>query len=200
MPTATYSRADAASEGNTAIYPSHIQKQPKPPDFAEKEQVQLTDIVTFTDNDVLCGRGGAVLRHPGNVQYQNIIKQRQPEYTTCLKAEKLHISRSIVERVRFEHNGRFLGRDSSSRWNDIGDKKAIEKTSQALREGQPKRWETMLKAKARAKAGNVLKGIGRINHPKDSSSTDDNASTSVRSTNSDDGTVSSLEVGPNPFF
>lgn len=38
-----------------------------------------------------------------------------------------------------EQNGRFLEKDSSKgTWFDIGDKKAIEKTSQALREGQPK--------------------------------------------------------------
>jgi hypothetical protein len=55
-----------------------------------------------------------------------------------LKTEKLKISRSIVAAIR-EQKGRFLERDAKKgTWYDIGDKKAIEKTSQALREGQPK--------------------------------------------------------------
>ena len=45
------------------------------------------------------------------------------------------ISRSIVEAVR-NKPGRFLEKDPVSKlWMDIGDKKAIEKTSQALRDG-----------------------------------------------------------------
>jgi hypothetical protein len=44
-----------------------------------------------------------------------------------------------------EQKGRFLERDSKKgTWYDIGDKKAIEKTSQALREGQPKLRQKMV--------------------------------------------------------
>lgn len=71
---------------------------------------------------------------------------------TCLKTEKMRISKSIVAAIR-EINGRFLERTDGKTsvavdekdengnpvtWRDIGDKRAIEKTSQALREGQPK--------------------------------------------------------------
>ena len=47
------------------------------------------------------------------------------------------ISRSIVEAVRARKpSGRFLEKDvDRNLWFDIGDKKAIEKTSQALRDG-----------------------------------------------------------------
>jgi hypothetical protein len=47
------------------------------------------------------------------------------------------ISRSIVEAVRARKPpGRFLEKDvDNGLWYDIGDKKAIEKTSQALRDG-----------------------------------------------------------------
>mmetsp|Transcript_11247 Transcript_11247/g.16289 ORF Transcript_11247/g.16289 Transcript_11247/m.16289 type:complete len:658 (-) Transcript_11247:290-2263(-) len=47
------------------------------------------------------------------------------------------ISRSIVETVRtLDPPGRFLEKDpSTGLWYDIGDKKAVEKTSQALRDG-----------------------------------------------------------------
>lgn len=90
------------------------------------------------DMDVLCGRGGAALRHPGNLTYRRLVNLNKGLYITCLKTEKLKISRSIVAAIR-EQNGRFLEKDSKSNaYYDIGDKKAIEKTSQALREGQPK--------------------------------------------------------------
>ena len=109
--------------------------------------VQLKDVTELADADVLCGRGGAALRHPGNQIYRRLVSLNKGLYTTCLKTEKLKISRGIVAAIRCE-KGRFLektkdndGREGShpnGTWCDIGDKKAIEKTSQALREGQPK--------------------------------------------------------------
>lgn len=97
-----------------------------------------TDITDPRDTDVLCGRGGAALRHPGNQTYRRLVNLNKGLYITCLKTEKLKISRSIVAAIR-EQNGRFLEKDGAKgSWYDIGDKKAIEKTSQALREGQPK--------------------------------------------------------------
>ncbi|KAI2490656.1 hypothetical protein MHU86_23899 [Fragilaria crotonensis] len=49
----------------------------------------------------------------------------------------MKISRSVVDAVRsLDPPGRFLEKDpSSGKWFDIGDKKAVEKTSQALRDG-----------------------------------------------------------------
>ncbi|GKY98319.1 hypothetical protein MPSEU_000789500 [Mayamaea pseudoterrestris] len=95
------------------------------------------NITTLFDSDVLCGRGGAALRHPGNQTYRRLVNLNKGLYTTCLKTEKLKISRSIVAAIR-EQKGRFLEKETETSWYDIGDKKAIEKTSQALREGQPK--------------------------------------------------------------
>lgn len=98
----------------------------------------MTGITDPRDTDVLCGRGGAALRHPGNQTYRRLVNLNKGLYITCLKTEKLKISRSIVAAIR-EQNGRFLEKDAAKgSWFDIGDKKAIEKTSQALREGQPK--------------------------------------------------------------
>ena len=49
----------------------------------------------------------------------------------------MSISRSIVEAVRsLDPPGRFLEKDpNTGLWSDIGHKKAVEKTSQALRDG-----------------------------------------------------------------
>ena len=113
---------------------------------------QLTGVTVICENDIVCGRGGAALKHPGNLAYRKIVNINKTLYATCLKAEKLRISKSIVAAIR-EVNGRFLEREdgkisttldecnedgSPVTWCDIGDRRAIEKTSQALREGQPK--------------------------------------------------------------
>lgn len=104
----------------------------------EKRHDQDTKITEVREADVLCGRGGAALRHSGNQTYRRLVNLNKGLYITCLKTEKLKISRSIVAAIR-EQNGRFLEKDASDEtWYDIGDKKAIEKTSQALRENQPK--------------------------------------------------------------
>jgi len=108
------------------------------------EGIPLTDITDPRDADVLCGRGGAALRHPGNQTYRRLVNLNKGLYITCLKTEKLKISRSIVAAIR-EQKGRFLERvGNDGNWFDIGDKKAIEKTSQALREGQPKLRQKMV--------------------------------------------------------
>ncbi|KAL7464517.1 hypothetical protein ACHAXS_004852 [Conticribra weissflogii] len=111
-----------------------------------------TGVTNPCPNDVICGRGGAALRHPGNLAYRKLVNLNKGLYATCLKAEKLRISKSIVSAIR-EVKGRFLEREDGKistsldekdengnpvTWRDIGDRRAIEKTSQALREGQPK--------------------------------------------------------------
>jgi len=102
------------------------------------EEDVMKDIAEPRETDVLCGRGGAALRHAGNQTYRRLVNLNKGLYITCMKTEKLKISRSIVAAIR-EQKGRFLERDAKKGvWFDIGDKKAVEKTSQALREGQPK--------------------------------------------------------------
>ena len=90
-------------------------------------------------NDVLSGRGGAVNRHPGNVRYRNLVDAIKAEYLspTTRKLEKGYIATSIVNTVRqFDPPGRFLKEEpvGSGIWYEIGDKVAIRKTGQALRE------------------------------------------------------------------
>lgn len=59
-------------------------------------------------------------------------------YVNCPKREKPLIARRVVEAVRNQTPpGRFLSKGSDGLWHDIGDTRAREKTSQALREGAP---------------------------------------------------------------
>lgn len=98
----------------------------------------MSNITIFTDADVLCGRGGQAQKHVGNKTYRALVNLNKQLYASCRTTEKIKISRSIVAAIR-EQKGRFLEKQSGREtFYDIGDKKAVEKTSQALREGQPK--------------------------------------------------------------
>jgi len=84
------------------------------------EETESSGITDPRESDVLCGRGGAALRHPGNQTYRRLVNLNKGLYITCLKTEKLKISRSIVAAIR-EQRGRFLEKDSKSgTWFDIG--------------------------------------------------------------------------------
>lgn len=89
-------------------------------------------------NDVLCGRGGRVNAHEGNVQFRRIVASHRKKYLDrkTRKLEKCHIAALVVETVRMmDPPGRFLKEDfGSGLWFDIGDASAIRKAGQALRE------------------------------------------------------------------
>lgn len=98
-----------------------------------------TDVVSSVLNDdVLCGRGGETNHHQGNIQYRNLVKAFQPLYIASKRRDKPRIAQCIVYTIR-KHGGRFLKRTDarSTTWVDVGNTKAREKTSQALREGAP---------------------------------------------------------------
>uniref|UniRef100_A0A7S3KW51 DUF6824 domain-containing protein n=1 Tax=Amphora coffeiformis TaxID=265554 RepID=A0A7S3KW51_9STRA len=92
-------------------------------------------------HDVLCGRGGSINSHPGNERFRQLVDKRKRVYLTArFKREKRLIASSIVSEIRaLDPPGRFLQMEKSSGlWKDIGDEKARDKTSQALRENAPK--------------------------------------------------------------
>jgi hypothetical protein len=88
-------------------------------------------------NDVLCGRGGLTNSHVGNQSFRCVVAEYQLEYLTARKSEKKGIAQKIVARIK-ENGGQFLQRSSannSDAWSISSDKRSVEKTSQALREG-----------------------------------------------------------------
>ena len=91
------------------------------------------------DHDVLSGRGGASNNHPGNEAFRQLVNKVKVDYLQCPKREKPLLAMRIVQAVRAQSPpGRFLQHDKSTdTWKDVGDTKAREKTSQALREGAP---------------------------------------------------------------
>ncbi len=98
-------------------------------------------IVDPNENDVLCGRGGRINSHSGNIKFRDVINARKKEYLapTTKKLEKAHIAAAIVYDIRgMDPPGRFLKEErDTGLWYDIGDAKAIKKTGQALREDAP---------------------------------------------------------------
>lgn len=126
-------RKDMESGGLPTERPLSISKRSEWVDYP------LKDIANPHPNDVLCGRGGGSNNHPGNEAFRLLVNEVKLPYVNCPKREKPLIARRIVEAVRNQSPpGRFLQKDGETGfWNDIGDGRAREKTSQALREGAP---------------------------------------------------------------
>jgi len=96
--------------------------------------------------DVLCGRGGGINNHIGNVNFRKMINDRKQEYSVARnKAEKSAIAQEVIDAV-WAAGGRFLQRAEKAElgtvgtegiWVEVELEKAIAKTGQALREGAP---------------------------------------------------------------
>ena len=107
--------------------------------FRHQFPLDSSYIIDANSNDVLCGRGGATNSHLGNKAFRLLVKQYQEKYLKAKKKEKPNVASHIVETIRkLRPPGRFLKKDKiTGYWLDIGDTRAKEKTSQALREGAP---------------------------------------------------------------
>lgn len=90
-------------------------------------------------HDILCGRDHFAHNHEGNAHYRKLVKSYKMEYVSGTKQEKKQCSHNIYNKIReLDPPGRFLKFDSNaSKWKDIGEKEAIIKICQALREGAP---------------------------------------------------------------
>ena len=140
-----------------------------------------------TSQDVLCGRGGAVNHHRGNILFRQYCAARKHDYYSAKNnKEKLVIALEVVQLVRAGGDGtsstgtnpspprgRFLTKDASSSvlgahgghwWIEVEETKAIAKTSQALREGASKirsEEHTSITTNSNSHSNNTLKS-GRV--------------------------------------
>jgi len=107
--------------------------------MASGKKRQLDDIVAPHENDVLSGRGNFVNFHEGNEYFRTLVRKHKVAYVACPKRQKVEFSRLIVKEIKSRNPpGRFLKQDAKSQlWHDVGEKKALDKTRQALREGAP---------------------------------------------------------------
>lgn len=91
------------------------------------------------NHDVLAGRGKCINHHPGNKYFISLIKPLKTEYVATPKQEKSVFARLVIQKIKnLNPPGRFLKQSpETGLWYNIGDKRAILKTRQALREGAP---------------------------------------------------------------
>jgi hypothetical protein len=102
-------------------------------------------ITTPHDHDVLSGRGNFVNYHPGNEHFRALVRKYKMDYVKCPKPQKGKYSKLIYDEIKARNPpGRFLKQDNKTKdWYDIGEKKALDKTRQALREGAPELMKEM---------------------------------------------------------
>jgi hypothetical protein len=91
-------------------------------------------------NDVLCGRGGAVNSHPGNVAFRGLVRQHRTAYfaASTRKSDKARIATEIIAQVH-SLPGRFLQQadGKTHKWVEINEKRAKKKVGQAFRDITP---------------------------------------------------------------
>ena len=72
--------------------------------------------------------------HPGNEWYRRLVKSNRPLYRACPKHTKLLVAKAIVQAVE-QQQGRFLEKSKKvGCWHQVSYKRAVDKTSQGLRE------------------------------------------------------------------
>ena len=102
-------------------------------------QVHLkTGITKPHPHDVLSGRGNTVNIHPGNKYFQLLVKYLKNEYVMSEKSDKPEFAKIIFKCVRvLDPPGRYL-KKNGEHWEDMGERKAMDKIRQALREDASK--------------------------------------------------------------
>lgn len=136
--------SDETSENHQMTVPSLESKndaslqnaQPAP--TASVTNSSFVTLLEPNESDVLCGRGGNINMHPGNIYFRKLVDSRKPAYITArFKREKRMIAESILNDIK-RMKGRFLTKNDAGEWVIYPDDKARDKTSQALREDAPK--------------------------------------------------------------
>ena len=96
----------------------------------------MDNIINPGIHDCLMGRGGGTNHHPGNKLYRAITESKKPKYLASKRLDKPLVAMEVIKEWRSLHPmGRFLKQNQETKfWYDVGDRKAREKTSQALRE------------------------------------------------------------------
>ena len=101
------------------------------------DTTESPDVLEPSARDVLCGRGGFINKHTGNIVYRKVVDYNKAIYKQVPKRYRILVSQSIVQTIE-KHGGRFLqlvgGQGRNQVWKCIQFRRAVQKTSQALRE------------------------------------------------------------------
>ena len=104
--------------------------------FQSTDNTQSKEVISPHPHDIICGRGGLANIHIGNLNYRELVESCKLLYAANAKPRKVIVSKSIVKAIYSQSPpGRFLEKDKQrNEWKVLDEKKAIAKTSQALRE------------------------------------------------------------------
>jgi hypothetical protein len=96
---------------------------------------QLSKDYTPTDEDILCGRGKACGKHPGNKKFSAAVKANLQAYGEASKRlEKSNVVASILGSLR-ENGARFIKQDKRTKqYHELSDRQAHVKTGHAIRD------------------------------------------------------------------
>jgi hypothetical protein len=77
--------------------------------------------------------------HQGNIWFRRLVRSNRALYKTCPKHTKLLVAKAVVKAVQGQNpSGRYLETDKATGgWKEIQYRRALDKTSQALREKDP---------------------------------------------------------------
>lgn len=88
----------------------------------------------------MLGRGGESTYHCGNIAFRQLVEDHKRKYYTCPRAHKSRVVALVVQKWRqLSPPGRFLTRTNPAAgdkgpWHDVGDGRALKKTSHSLRD------------------------------------------------------------------
>jgi hypothetical protein len=88
--------------------------------------------LTPSPDDVLFGRGRAVIDHPGNARFRQIIDLYMNKYEASGRLQKTCIAEIIVRMVK-DSSGRFLKKGDDGAWDEAADATARKKVAHAFR-------------------------------------------------------------------
>jgi hypothetical protein len=97
----------------------------------KKARQDLNDVKNFikgsySDVDVLMGRGGLGNNHAGNQAFLEQKRRLKARYSVATKSEKFLISQELVKWVH-DHGGRFLEKAANDRWYIVDETRARKK-------------------------------------------------------------------------
>lgn len=105
----------------------------------QRNDAKGASILVPEESDILFGRGGLTNLHPGNIVYRNMIDQYRDLYKDVPKYTKKLVSKTIVSAI-LQEGRRFLERSGDDGlWYNVSFERAVNKTSQALRDKPRKR-------------------------------------------------------------
>ena len=83
------------------------------------------------DNDVVCGKGKAVMVHPGTKRFRALVRENTCQYSQGNKLQRREICKFLVNDV-LSNGGRFLKHDGVGSWIIVEYEDAVKKTSRAF--------------------------------------------------------------------